>query len=287
MHITGRTQIVGVIGDPIGHTLSPAMHNAAFAALGLDWVYVPCHVLPKDMGGAVAAVRALSWRGLNITVPHKQAVIPFLDELLPAAEAVGAVNTIINSDGRLLGDNTDVFGILSAIRIGAGVALFPPVVAVLGAGGAARGVVYALSTVAEVEEIRVLNRTPERADALANEFGRLKPITAFPLARESARDALQACGLLINVTSMGRGALAHETPLPPEWDCIPADTVLVDSNYSPPETPLMRQVRTAGGRAYNGLDMLVYQGARSFRHWTGVEPPIEIMRNAAVEQMGM
>ena len=276
--IDGSTQIVAVIGDPIAHTLSPAMHNAAFRALGLNWVYVACHVRPDDVGAAVEAVRALGWRGMNVTVPHKQAVMPFLDTLTPGAKAVGAVNTIINREGELVGDNTDIVGILRAVT--EGMAGWPEHVVVLGAGGAARGVVYALTTVASVARVTILNRSVERAQALADEFSGATLVSGEPLEAEHARRALSDAGLVINVTSLGRGPLADQTPLPDEWECLHSNLMCVDSNYSPPRTKLMRQVEAAGGRASNGTDMLLFQGARSFELWTGCSAPVEQMRAA-------
>jgi len=257
------------------------MHNAAFKALGLNWVYVAWHVVPEGVEAAVNAVRGLCLPGMNITVPHKKAVIQFLDELLPAAKAVGAVNTIVNKDGQLLGDNTDVYGILQAIRVGAKMDTVPPVVVVLGAGGAARGIVYALTTLPEVKSIRILNRTLANAEELAREFGTTSSVTAFGLEPHAARHALDGCGLLINATNLGRGKLANISPLPDAWNCIPPRIVCIDSNYSPATTRLMEQVVAAGGVAFNGLDMLVHQGARAFELWTGMTPPVEVMRAAA------
>ena len=281
MDIDGTTRVVGVIGDPVSHSLSPAMHNAAFKALGLNWVYVAWHVVPEGVEAAVNAVRGLCLPGMNVTVPHKKAVIQFLDELSPAAKAVGAVNTIVNRDGHLLGDNTDVYGILQAIRVGAKMDSVPPVVVVLGAGGAARGIVYALTTLPEVKSIRILNRTLANAEELAREFGTTSSVTAFGLEPHAARHALDGCGLLINATNLGRGKLANISPLPDAWNCIPPRIVCIDSNYSPATTRLMEQVVAAGGVAFNGLDMLVHQGARAFELWTGMMPPVEVMRAAA------
>ena len=281
MKIDGTTRVVGVIGDPVSHTLSPAMHNAAFKALGLNWVYVAWHVAPEGVESAVNAVRGLCLTGMNVTVPHKKTVIPFLDELSPAAKAVGAVNTIVNRGGQLLGDNTDVYGILQAIRVGAKMDTVPPVVVVLGAGGAARGIVYALTTLPEVKSIRILNRTLANAEELAREFGTISAVTAFGLEPHAARHALDGCGLLINATNLGRGTLADVSPLPDAWNCIPPRITCIDSNYSPATTRLMEQVVAAGGIAFNGLDMLVYQGARAFELWTGVKPPVDVMRAAA------
>lgn len=281
MDIDGTTRVVGVIGDPVSHSLSPAMHNAAFKALGLNWVYVAWHVVPEGVEAAVNAVRGLCLPGMNVTVPHKKAVIKFLDELSPAAKAVGAVNTIVNRGGQLYGDNTDVYGILQAIRVGAKMDSVPPVVVVLGAGGAARGIVYALTTLPEVKSIRILNRTLANAEELAREFGTTSSVTAFGLEPHAARHALDGCGLLINATNLGRGKLANISPLPDAWNCIPPRIVCIDSNYSPATTRLMEQVVAAGGVTFNGLDMLVHQGARAFELWTGMMPPVEVMRAAA------
>ena len=278
--IDGTTQIVVVIGDPISHTLSPRMHNAAFEALGMNWKYIACHVLPENVGDAVRAVRGLGLRGMNITVPHKQAVMEHLDELSPAAQAVGAVNTIINRDGYLVGDNTDVVGIIRAVENDAGVTDWPEHVVVLGAGGAARGVVYAMTTVPAVRRVTILNRTEEKAAALAAEFSGETNVKGKTLCAETARSALADTTLCINVTSLGRGSLADRTPLPLEWDCLHENLVCVDSNYSPPETLLMKHIQAAGGRAYNGIGMLVYQGARSFDLWTNKHAPVNDMRNA-------
>ncbi len=276
--IDGTTRVVAVIGDPIDHSLSPPMHNAAFQELGLNWVYVACHVKADAVPAAVEAVRALGLGGMNVTVPHKQAVMLCMDELTPAAEAVGAVNTVINRAGRLVGDNTDVVGILRAVEDGAGLASWPGHVVVLGAGGAARGVVYAMTDTPGVHRVTVLNRTAEKAEALAEEFTGETEVVGLQLTESHACEALARAGLLINVTSLGRGELAGLSPIGDMWGCLHEDLVCVDSNYSPPRTKLMKQVEGAGGRAHNGVDMLVYQGARSFELWTGRQAPVAAMR---------
>jgi shikimate dehydrogenase len=283
--IDGKTQIAAVIGDPVQHSLSPAMHNAALETLGLNWAYIACHVLPADVPAAVAAVRALNWRGINVTVPHKQAVIAEVDELSDAARAVGAVNTIINRDGRLIGDNTDVVGIIRAVTDGAGLDPVPERVVVLGAGGAARAIVYAMTTIETVRRVTVLNRTESRAVSLAKEFDGSgdTEVRGLPLNRESAVSALADSGLLINATNAGRGALAGDSAIHGSWGCLHESLVCVDTNYSPPRTLLMDLVEAAGGKAYNGLDMLVYQGARSLELWCGHAPPVGVMRDAVIK----
>lgn len=282
--IDGNTQIAAVIGDPVQHSLSPAMHNAAIEALGLNWAYIACHVLPAGIPAAVAAVRALNWRGMNVTVPHKQAVMAEVDELSDAARAVGAVNTIINRDGTLIGDNTDVVGIIRAVTDGAGLDPLPNHVVVLGAGGAARAIVYAMTTIGTVKRVTVLNRTESRAVSLAKEFDGSgdTEVCGLPLNRESAVSALADAGLLINATNTGRGELSGKSAIDGSWDCLHDSLVCVDTNYSPPRTLLMDLVEAAGGRAYNGLDMLVYQGARSLELWCGHAPPVNVMRDAVI-----
>jgi shikimate dehydrogenase len=276
--INGMTRVVAVIGDPIEHTLSPPMHNAAFDSLGMNWVYVAFHVNHENIGATVESIRALNLAGINITVPHKQAVIPYLDELTPEAKAVGAVNTIINRDGHLIGENTDIHGIREAIRIGAELDPCPQNVVLIGAGGAARGVAYALTTIDSVKHISILNRTAEKAESLASEFDGDTRITGGPLDAKTTRNVLADAELVINVTSLGRGSFSNQTPVPDEWDCLHPGITLIDSNYNPPVTRFMEQVRSVGGKAFNGLDMLVYQGARSFELWTGIEPPTQVMK---------
>ncbi|MDP6124617.1 MAG: shikimate dehydrogenase [Candidatus Latescibacteria bacterium] len=280
-HISGRTNIIGVIGDPIEHTRSPAMHNAAFRALGLDCVYVPFHVRDGDAAKALEGMRALNLRGLNVTVPHKQAIAAAVDRLTPAASAVGAVNTVLWDGDALVGDNTDIDGIRRAVGNLLGQDDWPDHAVVFGAGGAARGVVYALTTTPGTKSVTVLNRTVSRAQALADEFDGDVNVVAGPLEKDVVLNALKDAGLAINVSNLGRGELADRSPIPDDWSAIHGGLVVVDSNYDPPETKLMRQVRQAGGRAVNGCDMLVYQGAKSFELWTGKTPDIEVMRQAS------
>ena len=165
--ISGRTQVLGVIGHPVEHSFSPAMHNAALEALGMDSVYLAFHVLPEFLREAMTGMRALQVRGLNVTVPHKQGVMEWLDEISPEARAIGAVNTVDNRDGRLKGYNTDAFGVMESLRRQAGMEELPPRVVLLGAGGAARAILYGLLRQEEVEEVLVLNRTVEKAEGLA------------------------------------------------------------------------------------------------------------------------
>ena len=283
--ISGHTRVLGVIGDPIEHTSSPAMHNAALEALGLDFVYVPFHVRPDQLPRALAGMRGLGIRGLNVTVPHKQAVIEHLDEVSPEAEAIGAVNTIINEGGRLRGHNTDVHGVLESLRCDAGLDSLPSRVVLLGAGGAARAILFGLLQRPEVESVQLLNRTVERAEELATDLdvggGR---ISVAALDDEGRGVEIAAADLVINSTSVGMTPHPDRSPLGERNRFRPGMTLL-DIVYNPPTTRLMRQAEEAGARAVNGLGMLAYQGAGSFELWTGEAPPVEVMKAAALERL--
>ena len=282
--ISGKTNSVGVIGWPVSHSVSPAMHNAAFAALELDWCYVPLPV-PTDpaarIGEAVQGLRALGLRGANVTVPHKQAVMPYLDWLTPAAQAIGAVNTIrVEEDGKLSGDNTDARGFVADLR-DHGVTLTGQRALVLGAGGSARAIVYGLAE-AGCLSITVLNRTVDKAHELAQEIR-----DVFPFCRLSGHampDAIailaQEAQLIVNCTSLGMTPKIEGLP----WDETVAfrpGQVVYDLVYNPPQTRLLVKAAADGAQAIGGLGMLIWQGAIAFERWTGQLPPVDVMRTAA------
>jgi shikimate dehydrogenase len=283
--ITGHTQLVGLLGWPVEHSISPPMHNAAFLSLGMDWCYLPFAVRPEALAVALSGARALGLRGLNATVPHKQALLSLVDELTPEARAIGAVNTI-RMDNRLQGDrlvghNTDAAGFMRALRE-TGFAPEGCRALVLGAGGAARAIGYGLAGAGA--RIMLLNRTPERAVSLAADLRAAVPeanVDAAPLTQaEIARVAPEA-DLVVNTTSVGMWPHTDATPWPEEVP-FPERGLLFDLIYNPPETRLMAQARAQGARAENGLTMLVHQGAEAFRLWTGVEPPVDIMQAACL-----
>lgn len=267
--ISGRTQVVGIIGDPVAHSRSPAMHNAAFAALGLDWVYVPFPVRAPDVGAAVAAVRALGLAGVNVTVPHKEAVLAHLDAVAPLARRIGAVNTIINVDGRLHGDNTDVYGFAQLVRA-TRVRLRGRHAVVIGAGGSARAVVAALAELGA--RITLANRTAARARTLARRF-RGVPIAVAPLDALAAPATLGDAALVINTTSaeLGGGSLP-----PIAVAATPPRCAFIDLLYGH-ETAFLAAARRAGRPAHDGSAMLLHQGARAFTLWTGRRAPIAVM----------
>ena len=278
--ITGVTRILGVIGDPIGHTSSPAMHNAAIAALGLDYAYVAFHVRPDELGQAIEGMRALQIAGLNVTVPHKQGVMAHLDEVSAEAVAIGAVNTVVNRQGRLVGYNTDAFGILESLKRDGGVERLPAQVALLGAGGAARAILYALLQCEEVERVLLLNRTCSKAESLAEDLDRSGRVIVEGMNASSVAEV----DLLINSTSVGMYPHVEASPLA-DASVLHADMLVADIVYKPLKTRLMMQAEAVGARAFNGLGMLAWQGARSFELWTGSAPPVDAMMAAALERV--
>ena len=287
--ITGKTKLVGLIGYPVSHSVSPPMHNAAFAHLGLDWCYVPLPVATAPdarIGEAVAGVRALGFAGCNVTVPHKQNVIPHLDELTQAAEAIGAVNTIrVESDGRLSGDNTDARGFIADLR-DHHVDPAGRQVLVLGAGGSARAVVYGLAE-ADCAGVKILNRTLTRATDLAQRMQGYFPgcpITAHAALAEIGADA-HAADLIINCTSLGMTPHVETTP----WDesiSFRPGQVVYDLVYNPPETRLLAKASADGAVAIGGLGMLIWQGALALERWTGEVAPVAVMRQACLAHFG-
>ncbi len=266
--VTGHTTVTGIIGEPVAHSRSPAIHNAAYAARGLDWIYVPFPVRPGEVQAALDGLRALGAAGCNVTMPHKREAALACDDLEPTAAALGVVNTVCVRDGRLVGESTDGAGLVDAARE-AGVALDRGPVLVLGAGGAARAIVHALRDVAA---IRVWAR---RADA-ATETAGLAP-SAEPVPPDQLDDVAAASDVIVNATPLGmRGE-------PPPFDArvLHAGQAVIDAVYAPADTPLLEAARAHDAEAINGLGMLVHQAARSFTLLTGCEAPLETMWAAA------
>ncbi|MCL6447169.1 MAG: shikimate dehydrogenase [Armatimonadetes bacterium] len=283
--ISGTTKVCGLIGNPVEHSFSPAMQNAAFSSLGLDYIYVPFLVAPADLGQALAAVRALNLVGVNVTVPHKEKVLPFLDELAPEAEIAGAVNTIVRQGGRLSGHNTDGAGFLRALAADAGFAPEGKNVLVLGAGGAARAVSAALAR-AGAREIRIAGRTAQKAAALAREInervhGRAR---AIPWGEEDLLEVLPDVQLVVQATPVGMHPRPEDCP-PFPFQGLRSGHLVCDLIYHPPLTKFLARAKAAGARIMNGLGMLLYQGVLAFELWTGVSAPVEVMRRALAEEL--
>jgi shikimate dehydrogenase len=288
--IGGKTTVVGLIGWPVSHSISPAMHNAAFAACGLDWCYVPLPVAPEPesrVGEAVYGLRALGLRGANVTVPHKQAVMPYVDRLAPAAAAIGAVNTlVVEPDGTITGDNTDAAGFVADLR-DHDVALDGIEATILGAGGSARAVVFGLAQ-AGVRRILIANRTVARAREL---LSALQPqcegctLEVVETGRDMAR-AAAASALVVNCTSLGMVPNVGTMPWP-EALAFGPDQIVYDLVYNPQTTRLLEHATRCRARGISGLGMLVWQGAIAFERWTGVEPPVEVMVEAVAGRFSM
>lgn len=273
--VTGKTTICGVIGDPIEHTLSPAMHNAAFQALFLDWIYLPFRVSRADLSKALYGIRALNIRGVSVTIPHKVAVTAILDELDPLAMNIGAVNTILNSGGKLKGFNTDAPGFIRAFTE-RNIELENKNVVVLGAGGAARAVCFALAE--NKAAVTILNRTVEKAEELAADISDtgVKQVGAAGLNAVNLESALKDADILVNTTSSGMSPDTDSTLV--TADMIKPGMTVYDIVYNPSRTRLLAEAETAGARTISGMEMLLWQGVQSFEIWTGLKAPVEIMR---------
>ena len=281
MNILGSTKVLGVIGHPVSHSLSPVMHNAAIRAMGLDYVYVPFHVRPDDLENAVRGFRAMGIAGINVTIPHKERIIAFLDEISDDAKRIGSVNTVINSGGRLRGETTDGMGFLRSAEAAWGKIEGGRVV-VLGAGGSAKAVAYALADAGC--EVVIANRTLDRAIELTGglraAFGAAGS-RAVGLLGEELAEELGGADLLVNTTSVGMHPDVDGIPIPP--DLLHSGLKVYDLVYNPRETALIREALARGARAMNGLSMLAHQGAVSLEMWTGVPAPVDVMAGAIMD----
>jgi len=284
MVISGKTRICGVIGDPIEHTMSPVMHNAAFKELGLDYIYIAFRVRKEELGKAIQGMSALNIRGLNVTIPHKVAIIPFLDELDPLAQKIGAVNTIVSDDGVLRGYNTDATGFLQALR-DKGVEPEGKNIVILGAGGVSRAISFILAD--RGANLVILNRPLELdwAEELAQEISNTfkKEVNALELDEENLATALEGADVLINATSIGMSPNIDDTLVPAKL--LKSSLVVFDVVYNPTKTRLLREAGAAGAKTIGGLDMLVWQGALAFEKWTGQKAPVDLMKKEAIKAL--
>jgi shikimate dehydrogenase len=282
MRISGHTKVCGVIGDPICHTLSPAMHNAAFKEAKLDYTYVGFRVTENELQDAMRGVRSLGIHGINVTMPHKSSVIKYLDGLDPTAQHIGATNTILNEKGKLKGFNTDGIGAMAALER-KGVNLKGKKLLLLGAGGAARAVAFQAAP--EAQELTILNRTVGKARELARildrEFG--KSINVGSLSLDRVKNELENTDVIVNATSVGMHPRCEEIPISFEW--LTKNLCIMDFVYDPLETRLIKAAKAKGAKVINGLEVLVAQGAASFEIWTGVKAPLEVMSAALAKRV--
>jgi shikimate dehydrogenase len=271
--INGKTKIIGIIGKNIENSLSPLIHNQIIIKHSLNFCYLPFKVTETDFSEAIQGIRALNIRGVNITFPYKEKVIEFLDEVEESARRIGAVNTIVNNKGILTGYNTDVIGFKKSLQEDGKFTVKGEKAVILGAGGAARAVVYALLEEG-IEEISIFNRTLEKAEKIKQTLSPFPPksrINIFPLEEERLKGKIEESRLLVNTTSLGMPPQVDNTPLPDEKLFHP-NLLVYDLIYHPARTLFLRQAERTGAKIINGLPMLVYQGIESFYLWTGLKP---------------
>lgn len=273
-------KLFAVLGDPIEHSMSPLMHNDLFGLYQLDAHYLPFQVSKGDLKDAVKGLKALGAAGFNVTVPHKSAIIPLLDEIDPLAGSIGAVNTVVNEAGRLKGYNTDGPGFLEALK-----AYVPDFasrnVLIIGAGGAARAIYFTIAQ-NQPKKVDIANRTVERAQALIDECPAV--VSSKALSLEDAEAALTEYDLLIQTTLIGMAPNINESPI--NVSKLNQHTVVCDIIYNPLQTCFLWDAKEKGAAIQNGLDMFVYQGALAFEKWTGIFPEIERMRKNVLKQLG-
>jgi shikimate dehydrogenase len=277
MNVSGKTRLLGVIGHPIVHSLSPGMHNASFAATGLDYAYVPLDVSPESLPEAVAGLRALGFRGFNVTMPHKENILPLLDELEEPAVLTGAVNTVVAEAGLLRGTNTDGSGFVEA-GAEAGVAFDAARVVLLGAGGAAAAIGAAVLA-ERCSELSIVNRTRARAERLRERLQNAYPGAAVTVHEAGEEvEAARRADVVVNATYLG---MERGDPLPLPARALQAVSTVCDAVYRRGgETDLVRTAREKGLRTVSGGRMLLYQGVQAQRLWTGREPDVRAMSDA-------
>ena len=267
--IDANTSLFGLIGNPVAHSLSPVMHNQAFAAAGYNAVYLAFKV--ADPGTAIKGIKALNFKGVSVTLPHKVAVMEHLDDIDETAARIGAVNTIANNHGRLIGYNTDCAGAIEALKTRTSIK--DKSVALIGAGGAARAIGFGL--VAAGGRLTVLNRSRANGEVLARDLqAEFAPLNDWQPDRYE---------ILINTTPVGMHPETEATPVPKEE--LSNDMVVMDVVYNPLETRFLREAATIGCRTINGVDMFVFQGAQQFELWTGQKAPVDVMRKAVLEAL--
>ena len=279
-----KAELVGVFGYPVAENPTGVMQEAAFQARGLNWRYLTIEVRPEDLEGALVGLHAFNMRGINLTIPHKVAVIQYLDRLSSEAELMGAVNTVVREDDQLIGHNTDGKGFLRSVREDAGVDPQGKRIVFLGAGGAARAMTVELA-LAGAAHITIVNRTLSRGQELAKLLQEKTPVTAQFVYWQGEYVVLPEADILVNATPVGLFPNMEEMPLVAMASIRP-DLLVCDVIPNPPRTAFLRAAEARGARTLDGLGMLVYQGAIAFQMWTGVEAPINVMRRALAEVFG-
>jgi len=279
-----KAELVGVFGHPVAENPTVVMLEAAFAELGLNWRYLTVEVLPEDLAAAIAGLRAFNMRGCNLTIPHKVAVLKYLDEIRPAAALMGAVNTVVRDGDRLIGENTDGKGFMTALTQDAGVDPRGKRVVVLGAGGAARAITVELA-LAGAASLTVVNRSSGRGAELVALLKDRTPAEAVLAAWPAAYRVPDGTDILVNATSIGLPPRADDRP-DIDYDAIGPELVVCDV-IPAPTTPFLEAARSRGAKPVDGLGMLVYQGAIGFKLWTGHDAPVKAMHDALAKAFGL
>ncbi|MFX1572226.1 MAG: shikimate dehydrogenase [Promethearchaeota archaeon] len=282
--ITARTQILCVIGHPIEHSMSPIMHNAAIKDLNLNYIYVSFNILPERLRDAVRGFKALNIKGINVTLPYKQTIMKYLDEIDPLAKKIGAVNTIKNDDGFLKAKNTDAIGAKRAL-IDAECDFSDKIVLIVGAGGAARALAFTLAE--DVNKIVIVNRTEKKALKIVSDLKKSYELDleGKKFSNKILEEEIKNADILINTTPIGMYPKINESPIPLE--ILHENLTVFDVIYNPLETQLIKNAKERGCKILGGLDMLVNQGALAFEWWTDKKPNKIIMRNKVVEYLGL
>jgi len=284
--ITGKTKLLGVIGYPIEHSLSPVMHNAAIEALGRDYAYLPFAIAPEDLSQAIAGFEAIGVQGFNVTIPHKQAIIPLLTAVTPVAQAIGAVNTVWRTEQGWSGTNTDVDGFLAPLRSQPQTWQSTHAV-ILGNGGAARAVVAGCAQLG-FAQMQVVGRNLDKLTAFHKSWGDSPLATNLSVHTwDELPDLLPAAGLLVNTTPIGMAPHAENTPLSAgELKNLSTDAIVYDLIYTPRPTQLLQLAQAQGARTIDGLEMLIQQGAVALEQWLQTPVPVDVMRRSLLNFLG-
>ncbi|OCL26921.1 shikimate dehydrogenase [Orenia metallireducens] len=278
--------LTGLFGYPVEHSFSPAMHNSAFKERNLNSLYLPFAIKPENVEEAVKGIKALNLRGVNVTIPHKQAVIPYLDELSEEAELIGAVNTIENRDGRLIGYNTDGRGFIRSLKEEGDFEVKGKKALIIGAGGAARAVVFQL-VLEGIDKVYISDLDQELAQTLADDVNnRVDSAKVVVISSKKVDETVVKVDLVVNATPVGMYPKVDVKPVV-SAEVLHKNLVVYDLVYNPVETVLLKAAKKAGAKAVSGLGMLLYQGAIAFEIWTGVDAPIKVMRAALEEKLGL
>lgn len=282
MDISGKTKICGVIGDPISHSLSPTIQNSAFCHLGLNVIYLAFQIKNEELKNFIQCMRSIGSLGLNVTMPHKEKIISYLDEVDSTAKFLNSVNTIVNKRGKFWGYSTDGIGAINALQKN-GVNLASSKVLLLGAGGAGRAIAYSL--VDKVSDLVILNRDLKKVQNLVSDLKKefKVDICGETLIEESIERHLHDSDVLINATTVGMTSNNVRSVV--DSSVLFADLTVMDIVYTPIETKLLADAKKVGAKIINGVDMLIYQGAASFELWTGKKAPVKVMKDAAVRKI--